>query len=538
MSHKFFHFHQERYSKPFLLLEIGMLHLRLHSINAGRQPISIATLREDRITPGDITLLIETVRNVLDTDSAVRDLAIVMNSPAIRHQIFGIPHLSAAERQKVLHHEMKQTSPSGDTPGRMSHWSAGRIKEPAASKEYALCAEINPSVADGLIAAAQEKKFRLIGFTSYAQMASHLLRECPMGDNLNVALLEADDREGSITLFHSNIWNMDRHFLIGGSGIQADSPAFTGIDAEKVKLEVGRALQYFKQQVRNENISHIFLFGATSHALGIQKLLEASFRIPVTLLALEGKKFAAKDSVGGQDGNLPLYGIAHAAALHAHFDKYISFLPPEWRGEKHVKGRQLALIASAVAYYAFLGGMGCMLNREATKVTARERASTQSLLLHPNAAQQTQQTRASRSFALATEQSEEWLRDRHRVVAELARELAGAAPPQMRIAMMEVTEKGDAWQVKLQAEIRSPNGSLSQQLFLDFQDQMKRLMCLEHLTWGEVRLGDSETAQPADLNDPAPKAQNLLTFTMQGMLSYTAVPVKPPSNPPTDPIHS
>ena len=401
-----------------------------------------------------------------------------------------------------------------------------------------LCAEMNRSVADGLIAVVQEKKFNLIGFTSYAQMVSRLLKECRIDGNLNVALLEADDREGSITLFHSNIWNMDRHFLIGGSNVPFDSQEFPALDAEKVKLEVGRALQYFKQQVRNENISQIFLFGATSHALAIQKILESSFRIPVTLLALEEKRFATKDSIGNREGVLPLYGIAHAAALHAHFDKYISFLPPEWHREKHVKMRQLALVASAVAYYAFLGGLIYVLNHETGELAARKNGGIQSPLLHGNVAQRAQELQYNRSFALATEQSDEWLRGRHRVVAELARELAGVAPSQMRITMLEVMEKGDAWQVKLQAEIHSPNGSRSQQLFLDFQEQMKHLSCLKHLTWGEVRLGDSKSMQPADSDDPEPSMQNLLTFTMQGMLGYTALPAKSQSNPQVDPMKS
>ena len=63
----------------------------------------------------------------------------------------------------------------------------------------------------------QEMKFNLIGFTSHAQMASHLLKECRGGNKLNIALLEVGDREGSLTLFQSNIWNMERHFLIGGA---------------------------------------------------------------------------------------------------------------------------------------------------------------------------------------------------------------------------------------------------------------------------------------------------------------------------------
>jgi hypothetical protein len=139
---------------------------------------------------------------------------------------------------------------------------------------------------------------------------------------------------------------------------------------------------------------------------------------------------------------------------------------------------------------------------------------------------------------MASQESDEWLRTRHRVVAELARELAGSAPSQMRITMLEVTEKGDAWQVKLQAEIQSPNGSRSQQLFLGFQEQMKHLSCLKQLTWGEVRLADAEPSKSANPDNPGPKAHNLLTFTMQGMLGYTPFPAKMQPTAPADPMKS
>jgi hypothetical protein len=538
MRGKLFHLHQERYSKPFLLLDIGMLHLRLHFIDAGQHPINITTLREEILIPGDMSLLLEMVRSVLDTDSDVRDLAIVMNSPAIRHQVFAIPHFGAAERHKILMHEMKHSTAGGETSGVVSHWSAGKIKDQDTTKEYVLCAEMNQSVADSLIAVVREKKFNLIGFTSHAQIVSHLLKECRVDGDLNVALLEANDREGGITLFHSGIWNMDRHFLIGGSNIPLDSQAIPGLDAEKVKLEIGRALQYFKQQVRSENINQIFLFGATNHATAIKDLLESSFRIPVTLLALEGKTFAIKDSAEKPEGSLPLYGIAHAVALHAHFDKYISFLPREWRREKHVKSRRMALIASALVFYALLGGITYFLNREASKITSREASGMQSPLLHDTTAQKnTQQLQFGRSFALATEQSDQWMRTKHRIVVKLARELAGTLPPQMRITMMELTEKGDAWQVKLQAEINSPNGSRSRQVFLSFQEQMQQMPCLKHLAWQEVQVIDSQSASPADSDDLGTRAHNLLTFTMQGMLGYTAFPAKSPSHSWEDPIN-
>ena len=47
MRHKLSHLFQQRNSKPFLLLEIGILHMRLHAIDAGRDPIRITKLREE-----------------------------------------------------------------------------------------------------------------------------------------------------------------------------------------------------------------------------------------------------------------------------------------------------------------------------------------------------------------------------------------------------------------------------------------------------------------------------------------------------------
>jgi hypothetical protein len=524
MKYKFFHLHQERRSKPFLLLEIGLFHIRLYTVDAAKEPIRIDLLREEFLSLGDSTQLRETVRNILNTDTAIRDLAIVMNSPAIRHQILSIPQMCRSERQKILQLEMKHSSPSKETSGSVSFWSAGKTKEQNTTKEHVLCAELNQSVVNDLITAARENNFYLIGFTTYAQMATKLLKECRLDGKLNVALLEVSDREGSITLFQSNIWNMDRHFLISSAGIPSDVLELPALDAEKIKLEVGRALQYFKQQVRNENIGHIIILGNTNHADAIKKLLESSFRIPVAPITLERNQFASSDLTDNQTGILPLYEIVHAAALHSHFDKYINFFPPEFHGEKHSKIRQLALAGSAVALYAILGSAAFILNREVISIRTGGQAARQVPLVNMQALQSAQPLQIDRSFALATERSGRWLRSRHHIVAELARELAGASPSQMRISGLEVIEKGNAWSVQLKAEIRGSNGSQSQHLFLTSQNRMAQLACLKQLTWEDVQLMDS-----ASLDDPADsevQAESLLTFTMRGMLDDTLFPSK------------
>jgi Tfp pilus assembly PilM family ATPase len=530
MKYKFFHTHQERRSKPFILLEIGLIRLRLHAVDAARAPIRITLLREEFLSPGDSNQLLETVQNVLNTDTAIRDLSIVMNSPAIHHQILRIPQMSRSERQKILQLEMKHSSPSREISGTVSFWSAGKTKEQNSTSEHVLCAELSQSVVNDLITAAREKNFNLIGFTSYAQMATKLLKECRLDGKLNVALLEISDREGSIMLFHNNIWNMDRHFPIGSARIPSDVQELPELDAEKIKLEVGRALQYFKQQVRNENIGHILIFGNTNHADAIKKLLESSFRIPVAPITLERKQFTSSDLIGAQTGILPLYEIVHAAALHSQFDKYINFLPPELHSEKHIKTRQRALVGSAVALYAILGSFAFILNREVLSIRTGGQAERQAPPMNMQAPQSAQQFQIDRSFALATERSYKWLRSRHHIVAELARELAEASPSQMRVSGLEVIEKGNTWHVELKAEIRSSNGSQSQHLFLKFQDQMAHLFCLKQLTWGDVQLMDSTS--PADPADSEAQDASLLTFTMRGMLDGAIFAGKTKSTPP------
>jgi hypothetical protein len=517
MRHTFLRKNEERRSKPFLLLHIGVLQIRLYAVDAGGGPVHITVLREESLAPGDATLLFETVKKVLDTATTIQDLAIVLNSPSIRHQILCLPPLSATERQNILPFEMKTSSAPGDPPGITSCWSAGKIREQEALKEYVLCAELPRSLAEGIIAAASEKKFTLIGFTSHAQMASLLLKDIrkPEADN-NVALLEVNEREGGITLFRSNIWNMDRQFNMGTPSALADFESSASLDADKLKLELGRAIQYFKQQVRNENIHHIVLFGNTTRAAEIQKLLESSFRIPATPLFLDKHVFADSEVEGDPAESTRLYSIPHIIALHARFESYIDFLPHKWHRQKQTRIRHWALGIAAVGIYLLLGVMAFLFNSEASRISAREQVGV--LSSQTGSTPSNHNIQAERSFALAIEQSDEWIRGKHHILSNLARELASAAPPQMRIAGLEAEEQKNAWQVKVTAEIRSPNGSRSQQLFLAFQEQMRHLECLKQLAWDEIRLTDSNSN--AHLDQTGSQSHNLLTFTMQGTLNY------------------
>jgi hypothetical protein len=505
---------RERRSKPFVLLDISLLRIRLHLIDAAKDPVRIKLLREEYLAPGDSLQLAQIVRKTLDVSTDIRDLAIVMNSPAIRHQVISIPPMRGVERHKVLLREMKHSSPSKEETGSISYWSTGKIKEASVVREHVLCAEMNSSIADVLIEAVREKNFNLIGFTSYAQMASQLLKECRQENGRNIALLEASGRECSITLFRSIAWNMDRHFLIGGAGSASTNAELSESDAEKLKMEVGRALQYFKQQVRNENISQIVIFGDTGQAADIKKLLEASFRIPVVPLIREGKRFAAGDSAGQMEHTSPLFEIVHVAALYSEFEKYINFLPPELHLQKHARSRQLALAGSAVAMYALMAGGAYIVNREASRIIARAPATIQIPIVNEPATPKANDLQISRGFALAVEQSDEWLRNKHHLLAELVRELAGAAPVQMRISGLEVTGMGNVWKVKLDAEIRSANGTHSQKLLLKFQEQVRDLLCLKQLKWGDVQLTDLEPSIDSGVSQ-----NNLLTFTLSGTLN-------------------
>jgi hypothetical protein len=519
-----FPFHHGRRSKPFLLLEVRMLNVRLYSIDATQEPIGTSLLSEKNLMPGDAPMLLEEIRNALALDSPIRDLAIVMNSPAIRHRTVSIPQMSTAEREKVLMMEMKHSADSTESSGAISYYSAGKIKIDDIVKEHVLCAELPRPTADDLIAAAREKNFNLIGFTSHAQMVCHLLKECHLNNNLNVALVEVNEHEGSVTLFHANTWNMDRHFLIGSHidvPENAENERVPDLDAEKLRLEVGRALQYFKQQVRNENIGKIFLYGTTRNAKDIKALLESSFRVPVDAVQLNRKKFGISTQGKSDTSEPPLYDIPHIVSLNSRFEDYIDFLPFEWRLQKQIKARRAVVAASAAAMYILLGGVVYLYQKESA-ILDKNRSSAETPLAGPETPKNSQQLEADRTFAYAVEQSREWLQGRHRAIADMIRDLASATPSEMRISGLEISEKGNAWQVKLQAEIRTADGSHSQKVFLKFQEQMRRSTYLQQLTWGEVQLTDSDPTPGSDNSE----TQNLLTFTMQGVLSTPSRPAE------------
>jgi hypothetical protein len=520
MKRAWFDFRRERRSKPFLLLEIGMVNIRLHAVDASKAPVSVSLLQRESVFPGDVSALIEAAKTVLESASEIRDLAIVINSPSVHHHIISIPPMNPAEREKIVGLEMKRLTPPGEGAV-VSFWPAGKVKENGSIKEYVLCASMPSALTEALIAAAREKKFNLIGFTSHPQLASHLLKECRLDNVSNTALVEVNENEGSITLFHSNAWNMERQFLLG-SGVLPEIETPPALDADKLRLEVGRALQYFKQQVRNENISQIFLYGDTGQQDQIRSLLEASFRIPVVPLALDLKKFAVQNSPGDTSNPVKLLTIPYTAALYSHFETYIDFLPREWRIQKQLKIRKIAVIASAAALYVLLAGIGYLFRQEAAQIEKREHSGILTRPISAGSSAMMQEIQNSRTFALAAEQSSHWIHRRHHVLAGFARELAGAMPPEMHLIGLEATEKKDVWLVKIEAEICSPNGSRSQELFLQFQEQMRMQTSLKSLAWSEIQLGDALSAPSAEGQETGSNMRNTLNFSLKGSIAINS----------------
>jgi hypothetical protein len=511
---------KERRLKPYLLLEISVLRLRLYSIDTSLNPIGINLLNEEPLQPGDVSVLIGTIKKILSTETVIRDLAIVLNSPMIHHQIIEIPPLNASRREKVLEMEVRNASTSNETPGAVSYWSFGKIKGPETVKEYVLCSILSPAIAEAMPAAVQEKDFNWIGFTSHAQIAIHLLKESRPEKNANAALVEVNTDEGSVSLFHGNIWNMERHFLLGASGISANDTASGDLNLEKLKLEVGRALQYFKQQVRNENISQIFLYGTTDRSAGISQFLESSFKIPVTPLVLDKKIFSLKDG-GMEYAGSPLFTIPHTVALHADFKNYINFIPLEWQGKNRFKARGIALAGSALVLYALMGGFAYLFKQEAATIVSQEQTEARPDSTGSAAPVNMEQLQTDRQFARAADRSDHWQYDRNQILSELARELAGTVTDEMQVTALEVEGKTNGWLVTLDAEIRSSNGSRSQQLFLQFQDRMHRLSKLKQLEWKSALLADSLSPSSADSDTHTTDTKSLLTFTLHGILRFS-----------------
>ncbi len=483
--------------------------MRLHAVDATRPQIGVTLVGQEPLIPGDSADLVESAKKLLDADSEIRDLAIVMNSPVIHHHIIPIPSMSSAEREKIIRLEMNRFTSPGEAAGVLSFWPAGKIKENGLIKECVLGAIMPSAFSEALISVIQEKKLNLIGFTTHPQITSHLLKECRLNSVSNLALVEVNEHEGSVTLFHSNIWNMERPFLLGSSAPPGTETP-TALDMDKLKLEVGRALQYFKQQVRNENISQIFLYGTTGQADSIKSILESSFRIPVSLMALDAKTFAEQSTV-------QLLSIPHITALHSNFEKYIDFLPSGWRRKKQIKIGRIAITAAVAALYLLLAGVSYVFKHEAIQIDKNEKSGIQMHQVSTKPAVKI--IHNDRIFALAAEQSEEWMHRRHYLLANFARELSSAMPAEMRILSLDAAEKENAWSVKIEVEICSSNGSRSRELFLRFQDRIRTQSDLNHLNWDGILLTDSQPGSTAGEEKAGFRSQNVLTFSMQGSIA-------------------
>jgi hypothetical protein len=352
-------------------------------------------------------------------------------------------------------------------------------------------------------------------------MVCMLLREIEGEPNQNVALVEIGQQEGGITLFRRGIWSMERRFLTSSplsllaSETEAAEPV--PMDQEKLLLEIGRTLQYFKQQFRNENIGQIILYGSAVHTEAMCTLLASSFNVPVEPLAIGAREFDLSPiPEETHSGLLSLYNMACIAALHHRFEKYIDFMPPESREVHGESTRRYLVAALALLLYAILGGVWMLVAHEAARLSSPSMALPRPAATASIPIDRAEQLLTERTFVLSAIKAEEWLKGKHRVLAQLVRELAETIPAQMTVTGLQVEEKPNAWQVTLKCEISSPNGSRSQELFSGFQARAKNTASLKHLAFGEIEIVDQDAGNTS--SNLAHK--NQLTFNLNGLIQY------------------
>jgi len=512
-----------RRSKPFLLLDVRPLSLCLYWVQAQRDPIQLGLLAEVAVVPKDMNSTLTAISGIVSGNLPCREIAVVMNSPLIHHQTVSIPPMRAEERKRVLQQEMKHAGSSLQDQDTLSFWSFGKQIDAGRVMEKVLCAQMPRHLANEIVEVLEQKNLQPIGLTSHSQMVCHLLREANITDIANVALVEVNEWDGMITLFRSGVWSMERRFLTGNPA--GRSKATMGVQPEvdlgQVLLEMGRAFQYFKQQFRNENIGRILVYGSSQNSDAVCKALETSFDVPVGLFIDDKGRFDVKSPKGGntQPGKLLLYSIPCSAALYARFQEYIDFLPERLRERSRVAGARMAVAALLLVLYGWLGTMWWTVSREAGRINPHLMQETSPA--NSNSAAQEQQLIQARSLAIAALQSERWLRNRHEAVGALVRELAQSAPPEMKITSMQLLEKPQGWEVNLQGEVRSRDGSRSQELLVDFRSRCRGKIHLSKLGLSEVSILDSSLDAVADSSVKS-SDQNLLTFRMTGLVPYAA----------------
>jgi hypothetical protein len=236
-------------------------------------------------------------------------------------------------------------------------------------------------------------------------------------------------------------------------------------------------------------------------------------------MELPRKRFSARES-GKERGGIPLFTISHAAALHADYKCYIDFIPAEWRGQSQFKTRSMTLAGSAVALYALLGGYIYLFNTETRDLSGHRQDLMPLYSSHGGGLPGNEQLKADREFAVAAERSAAWQQERNRILSELARELAAAVTDEIRITDLVIEESPTGWRVKMDAEIRSSNGSRSQQILLRFQERMRQQSKLKQLDWQSVHLDDSAPPSSAETPPDAAGTRSLMTFSLLGVIRH------------------
>ena len=507
-------------AQPFLLLELGLLSTKLHAIEPRQYPIRVQQINEVPIQPGDFNSQLTAINQLLSADFPCREIALVVNSPSIHHQLATLPPMKTADREIVLRRELKHFETPLEEQEIFSSHSFGRYQEEDHLVEHILCAQIPKGLVESILEVLQNKGLQPMGFTSHTQMVCHLLRGHTSSLQENTALVEINSMEGGITLFRQGVWAMERRFLVNrptvefGDAIDVEPEE---MDREKLLLEIGRSLQYFKQQFRTENIDQIFLYGSTTQIETVRTLLSGAFNVSVNLLTVDPKRVNfIKEGGSPQDTSPLLFNIPCIASLHRRYERYIDFLPRETKEEQSQSTRLYVLAAAALLLYGILGFIWHLVQQEARLVNRQlqsarilERGESQS-------EEQYQQLLERRAIALGFKRSTAWIHGKHRALSLLVGDLAKLVPTQMTLTTFEVHESPEAWQVNLRAQIASPNGSYSQQLLHEFQSRLNRFPSLRNLQLADVEIIDSQDAT----DQPGATQKNHLSFSLSGTVGY------------------
>jgi hypothetical protein len=355
-------------------------------------------------------------------------------------------------------------------------------------------------------------------------MVCHLMRDADAGDVPNVALVEVNEWDGMITLFRAGVWAMERRFLTGNPADRlAEREAEKPSDFGQLLLEMGRAFQYFKQQFRNEIIGRILVYGTSHNIQAVCEALQTSFDLQVSSFSDTRKLFdtGVASSKESQAGAVALYSIPCSVALHGRFAEYIDFLPERLRERGRTISKRLVVSTFAFALYCWLVTVWWMVSREAARVLLETQANPANLTAIDKQGDRMQRLIDLRSFALAGLKSQQWLQEKHKAPGALVRELAELAPRQMKITSFQALERGEGWDVNLTGEIRSQNGTYSQELLGTFRSQSRTSPYLSELRLSDVEVSDVGSTGTGSSPESGPK-KNLLNFSMAGYLTRPA----------------